>query len=69
LEGACDRLGLPRYTQRSLRRMFVTKAIENGVDVKVIAQWQGHKDGGALLLKTYSHVRPIHSQRMAELMK
>jgi integrase len=69
LEGACNRLGLPRYTQRSLRRMFITKAIENGVDVKVIAQWQGHKDGGALILKTYSHVRPVHSQRMAELMK
>jgi integrase len=69
VEAACERLGLPRYTQRSLRRMFVTKAIENGVDVKVIAQWQGHKDGGALLLRTYSHVRPVHSQRMAELMK
>ena len=68
LEGACDRLGLPRYTQRSLRRMFITRAIENGVDVKVIAQWQGHKDGGALILKTYSHVRPVHSQRMAALM-
>jgi integrase len=69
LEGACNRLGLPRYTARSLRRMFITRAIELGVDVKVIAQWQGHKDGGALILKTYSHVRPVHSQRMAELMK
>jgi integrase len=69
LEGACYRLGLPRYTQRSLRRMFITRAIELGVDVKVIAQWQGHRDGGALLLKTYSHVRPVHSQRMAALMK
>jgi hypothetical protein len=48
--------------------MFITRAIELGVDIKVIAQWQGHKDGGALLLKTYSHVRPVHSQRMAALM-
>ena len=48
--------------------MFVTRAIEKGVDVKVIAQWQGHKDGGKLILQTYSHVNPVHSQRMAQLM-
>ena len=48
--------------------MFITRAIEKGVDVKVIAEWQGHKDGGKLILGTYSHVRPEHSQRMAKLM-
>jgi site-specific recombinase XerD len=48
--------------------MFITRAIEKGVDVKVIAEWQGHKDGGKLILDTYSHVRPVHSQRMAQLM-
>ena len=68
LSAACRRLGLPLYTQRSLRRMFITRAIELGVDVKVIAEWQGHKDGGKLILQTYSHVRPVHSQRMAQLM-
>jgi integrase len=68
LAGACRRLGLPAFSQRSLRRMFITRAIEKGVDVKVIAEWQGHKDGGKLILDTYSHVRPSHSQRMAQLM-
>ena len=48
--------------------MFITRAIERGVDVKVIAQWQGHRDGGKLILDTYSHVRPEHSERMAALM-
>ena len=48
--------------------MFITRAIERGVDVKVIAQWQGHRDGGKLILDTYSHVRPEHSDRMAALM-
>ena len=48
--------------------MFIVRAIERGVDVKVIAEWQGHKDGGTLILRTYSHVNPIHSQRMAALM-
>jgi integrase len=68
LAGACKRLGFPPFTQRSLRRMFITRAIERGVDVKVIAQWQGHKDGGKLILDTYSHVNPVHSLRMAQLM-
>jgi hypothetical protein len=38
------------------------------LDVKVIASWQGHRDGGKLILDTYSHVNPVHSNRMAQLM-
>jgi integrase len=68
LTGACRRLGYPPFSQRSLRRMFITRAIERGVDVKVIAEWQGHKDGGKLILDTYSHVNRAHSHRMAQLM-
>jgi integrase len=68
LAGACRRLGYPSFSQRSLRRMFITRAIELGVDVKTIAEWQGHKDGGKLILDTYSHVNPVHSQRMARLL-
>jgi integrase len=68
LTGACRRLGYPPFSQRSLRRMFITRAIELGVDVKVIAEWQGHRDGGKLILDTYSHVNRVHSQRMAQLM-
>ncbi len=68
IAGACQRLGLPAYTHRSFRRMFITRAIERGVDVKVIAEWQGHRDGGKLILDTYSHVAPKHSARMAKLM-
>jgi len=48
--------------------MFITRGIERGVDVKVISQWQGHRDGGKLILDTYSHVNPVHSNRMAQLM-
>lgn len=65
---ACRRLKLPPYSHRSFRRLFITRAIELGVDVKVIAEWQGHKDGGKLILGTYSHVNRVHSQRMAQLM-
>lgn len=68
IAGACKRLGLPPYTHRSFRRLFITRAIEKGIDVKVVAEWQGHQDGGKLILDTYSHVNRAHSQRMAQLM-
>jgi integrase len=67
IAAACKRLGLPAYSHRSFRRMFVVRAIERGVDVKAIAEWQGHKDGGKLILDTYSHVNSVHSRRMAQL--
>jgi integrase len=65
LANACQRLGFAHYTQRSLRRMFITRCLELGVDVKTVALWQGHRDSGVLILQTYSHVRPEHSTRMA----
>jgi len=68
LAGACRRLNFPAYSQRALRRMFITRALEKGIDVQVIAQWQGHTDGGKLILDTYSHVSPQHVKRMAQLM-
>ena len=68
IAAACKRLKLPAYSHRSFRRMFVTRAIERGVDIKVIAEWQGHKDGGKLILETYSHVNRAHSRRMAQLL-
>ncbi len=68
LENACRRLGLPAYTHRSLRRQFIVRCLEMGVDVKTVSSWQGHRDGGALILSVYSHVRPVHSRAMAALM-
>jgi integrase len=68
LSNACRRLELPPFSHRSLRRMFIVRCIERGVDVKVIAEWQGHRDGGRLILQTYSHVNRPHSERMAQLL-
>jgi integrase len=65
---ACKRLDLPIYTHRSLRRMFITTAISRNIDVQTVSRWQGHRDGGKLILQTYSDVRDIHSQRMAQLL-
>jgi integrase len=65
LNGACKRLGYPAFTQRALRRAFITRAIELGLDFKVIAQTQGHSDGGVLVAKTYGHLRQEHLEAMA----
>jgi len=40
-----------------------------GVDVATVAAWQGHSDGGALVLKTYGdEVHLDHSLKMAALL-
>jgi integrase len=66
LAGACKRLNLPHFTQRALRRCFITRAVELGIDFKTIAGMQGHKDGGVLIARTYSHLRNEHLDRMAK---
>ncbi len=66
LEGARKRLGYPHLEQRSLRRCFITRAIEKGIDFKTIAATQGHSDGGVLVAKTYSYLRESHLDKMAE---
>ena len=53
---ACRRLNFPAFSQRSFRRMFVTEALRQGVSVKIMASLQGHRDGGKLILQTYSDV-------------
>lgn len=66
LEAACKRLELPDYTARALRRFFITRCIELGVDPQTIAKWQGHRDGGNLILKIYGSVGQKHQNEMAK---
>ena len=61
LKNACVRLQAPHLRVHDLRHFFASFALESGVDVPTVARWLGHKDGGALVLKTYSHVRDDHS--------
>ncbi|MGK0188346.1 MAG: integrase [Verrucomicrobiales bacterium] len=69
LSTACNRANLPNYTHHSFRHFFVSNAIEVGVDSKTIVSWIGLKDGDMLVAKTYGHLRSIHSNSMAALMK
>ncbi|MSU64158.1 MAG: hypothetical protein EXS31_17495 [Pedosphaera sp.] len=66
LIAACTRLKYPNFSSRSLRRHFITRCVELGIDFKTIAAWQGHRDGGVLIAKTYSHLRSEHSDAMAK---
>jgi integrase len=67
LNSGCKAAGSKRITHHDLRDLFATRCLESGVPVPTVAKWLGHKDGGALLLKTYSHVRQQHAADMAKL--
>lgn len=66
LKRACEEIGIPRMSHHDLRHLFATRCIETGVDIPTVARWLGHKDGGALAMKTYGHLRNEHSQEMAQ---
>ena len=56
LYSACKRLKLPAYSPRDLRKARITHLLRQGVPVEIIAGWQGHKDNGVLIRRTYSNV-------------
>jgi integrase len=49
-----------------LRHLFASTCIESGVDVPTVSRWLGHKDGGALAMKVYGHLRQEHSALQAQ---
>ena len=61
LRKACQRLGLPPFSHHDFRHLFATTCIEAGVDIPTVSRWLGHKDGGALAMKVYGHLRDEHS--------
>lgn len=69
LRAHAAKVGAPHITSHMLRHAFATVCLQNGVDVPTVAEWLGHSDGGALVLKTYSHVLKSHSEEMARKVK
>jgi hypothetical protein len=66
LESACASVGTPRLTPHDCKHYFATRCLENtAIDIPTVSRWLGHKDGGALAMKTYGHLRDEHSQKMA----
>jgi len=66
LDRACKMVGIDRITHHDLRHLFATRCIESGVDIPTVSRWLGHKDGGALAMKTYGHLRREHSIAQAQ---
>ena len=66
IDSACKVLGIPKFTHHGLRHLFMTRCIESEVDIPTASRWLGHKDGGALAMRTYGHLRDHHSKSMAQ---
>jgi len=66
LDRACKKVGTDRITHHDLRHLFATRCIESSVDIPTVSRWLGHKDGGALAMKTYGHLRREHSIAQAQ---
>lgn len=66
LRRATQDLHLRRWTHHDFRHLFATRCIESGVDIPTVARWLGHKDGGALAMRVYGHLRNEHSLQAAK---
>ncbi len=66
LQRACRKLEFPQFTHHDFRHFFATTCIESGVDIPTVSRWLGHKDGGALAMKVYGHLREEHSFSMVK---
>jgi integrase len=66
MDHACKKLRIKRVTHHDLRHLFATTYIESGVDIPTVSRWLNHKDGGALAMKTYGHLRNEHSLAQAK---
>lgn len=66
MTNAAGKVGMKRITHHDLRHLFATICIESGVDIPTVSRWLGHKDGGALCMKTYGHLRQDHSLAQAQ---
>ena len=66
MDRAAKNVGMARITHHDLRHFFATVSIESGVDIPTVSRWLGHKDGGALAMRTYGHLRREHSIAQAQ---
>lgn len=66
MKRAAKVVGMSQITHHDLRHLFATLCIESGVDIPTVSRWLGHKDGGALAMRVYGHLRDQHSVAMAQ---
>ncbi|MFZ0708729.1 MAG: site-specific integrase [Terrimicrobiaceae bacterium] len=62
IDSAAKRGGISRLTHHDFRHLFATTLIEHGIDIPTVARLLGHRDGGALAMRVYGHLRDEHAQ-------
>jgi integrase len=63
LETSCRNLGLARIEIRSLRRTLIIHLIQQGVELRLIAKWQGHADARLILSRYGAYISAEHEER------
>jgi len=59
---ACTRCGVETMTTVSLRRTLIIHLLENGIEPRLVAKWQGHRDA-TLIHKVYGkHINAAHER-------
>jgi integrase len=66
MRAAAKKIGIGHVRHHDLRHLFASTCIESGVDIPTVSRWLGHKDGGALAMKVYGHLRREHSAAQAQ---
>src|SRR5437762_6446998 len=66
MRAAAKKIGIAHVQHHDLRHLFASTCIESSVDVPTVSRWLGHKDGGALAMKVYGHLRDQHSTNMTQ---
>jgi integrase len=61
--------GLRGFGFHDLRHFFASYCVMSGVDIKTVAAWLGHKDGGLLVSTVYGHLSDSHMPRMAAMVR
>ena len=49
-----------------LRHCFASCCVMSGIDFKTVSKWLGHRDGGFLVCKIYSHLSDAHTKEQAQ---
>jgi integrase len=66
MRAASQKNGITHLRHHDLRHLFASTCIESGVDIPTVSRWLGHKDGGALAMRVYGHLRREHSVAQAQ---
>jgi integrase len=69
INSAARKLGIPVHGHHTFRHLCATRWIEQGVNIKHVAKWLGHQDGGKLALTIYTKARDEQDRHEAAKVK